>query len=82
MLTRIPWIGSVTSVKRYSEHADWVSCYRHLDLQQRWNVLPCSTLMVINAAVVDTGMHALQWSQEEALQYMLQHTASSEQSLR
>ena len=51
-------------------------------MQQRWNVLPCSTLMVINAAVVDTGMHALQWSQEEALQYMLQHTASSEQSLR
>merc|ERR1719192_2819312 len=32
--------------------------------------------------VVDTGMHALQWSQEEALQYTLQHTASSEQSLR
>jgi len=32
--------------------------------------------------VVDTGMHALNWTQEEAVQFMLSHTAASEQSLR
>merc|ERR1719312_317290 len=32
--------------------------------------------------VVDTGMHALDWTQEEALQFMLAHTAASEASLR
>merc|ERR1719260_407169 len=32
--------------------------------------------------VVDTGMHALGWSQEEALQFMLVHTAASEGSLK
>merc|ERR1712059_53049 len=32
--------------------------------------------------VVDTGMHALGWTQEEAVQYMLAHTAGSEESLR
>merc|ERR1711874_532675 len=32
--------------------------------------------------VVDTGMHALGWSQDEALQFMLDHTAASETSLR
>jgi len=32
--------------------------------------------------VVDTGMHALDWTQEQAVQYMLEHTAASEESLR
>merc|ERR1719187_1914518 len=32
--------------------------------------------------VVDTGMHALNLSQEAAVQYMLDHTAASEESLR
>jgi len=32
--------------------------------------------------VVDTGMHALNWTQEEAVQYMMNHTAASEESLR
>jgi len=32
--------------------------------------------------VVDTGMHALGWTQEEAVQYMLEHTAASEQNVR
>ena len=32
--------------------------------------------------VVDTGLHAMDWSQEEAVEYMLDHTASSEDSLR
>merc|ERR1719228_577952 len=32
--------------------------------------------------VADSGMHALGWTQEEAVQYMLEHTASTEASLR
>jgi len=32
--------------------------------------------------VVDTGMHALGWTQEEAVQYMLEHTAASEENIR
>ena len=32
--------------------------------------------------VVDTGLHALGWTEEEALQFMLSHTAASEESLR
>ena len=32
--------------------------------------------------VVDTGMHALNWSREEAVQYMLAHTAASEDNIR
>jgi len=32
--------------------------------------------------VVDTGMHSLNWTQEEAVKYMLAHTAASEESLR
>jgi len=32
--------------------------------------------------VVDTGMHALNMTQEEAVQYMMDHTAASEESLR
>ena len=32
--------------------------------------------------MVDTGLHALDWQQEEAVQYMLNHTAASEESLR
>ena len=32
--------------------------------------------------VVDTGMHAFGWTQEEAVQYMLAHTAASEESIR
>ena len=32
--------------------------------------------------VVDTGIHALGWSKEKALQYMLDHTASPEAKLR
>ena len=32
--------------------------------------------------VVDTGLHALDWRQEEAVEYMLDHTAASEDSLR
>ena len=27
--------------------------------------------------MVDTGLHALGWSEEEALQFMLSHTAAS-----
>jgi len=32
--------------------------------------------------VVDTGMHAKNWTQEEAVQFMMEHTAASEESLR
>ena len=32
--------------------------------------------------VVDTGMHALGWSQEEAVQFMLQNTAMGEHDAR
>ena len=32
--------------------------------------------------MVDTGLHAMDWSQEEAVEYMLDHTAASEDSLR
>merc|ERR1711936_1532708 len=32
--------------------------------------------------VVDTGLHALGWTQEEAVQYMLDHSAASEQNVR
>ena len=31
--------------------------------------------------VVDTGMHALGWSREEAVQYMLDHTAASKENI-
>ena len=31
--------------------------------------------------VVDTGLHALGWSQDQALDFMLAHTAASEDSL-
>ena len=33
-------------------------------------------------AVVDTGMHSFMWSQEEAVQFMLEHTAASEEGIR
>ena len=29
-----------------------------------------------------TGMHALGWSSEEAVQYMMKHTAASEDNVR
>ena len=32
--------------------------------------------------VVDTGMHALGWEQEQAVQFMLAHTAASEDGIR
>ena len=32
--------------------------------------------------VVDTGLHALDWTREEAVQYMLAHTAASEDGIR
>ena len=32
--------------------------------------------------VVDTGMHALSWTREEAVQFMLAHTAASEANIR
>jgi uncharacterized protein (DUF885 family) len=32
--------------------------------------------------VVDTGLHALGWTREEAVQFMLSHTALSEQNIR
>ena len=32
--------------------------------------------------VVDTGLHALDWSQEQALDFMLSHTAASQESLQ
>lgn len=32
--------------------------------------------------VVDTGMHALGWTREEAVQYMLAHTAASPENIR
>ena len=36
----------------------------------------------VNSTVVDTGMHAFGWTQEEAVQYMLEHTAASEEGIR
>jgi len=32
--------------------------------------------------VVDTGMHALGWSREDAVNYMLAHTAASPENIR
>ena len=34
------------------------------------------------STVVDTGMHAFSWTQEEAVQFMLEHTAASEEGIR
>ena len=36
----------------------------------------------ILSTVVDTGMHAFGWTQEEAVQFMLEHTAASEEGIR
>jgi len=41
------------------------------------------TAMIFRACrlVVDTGIHALGWTREEAVQYMLDHTSKSKESI-
>ena len=56
--------------------------YAHYIVNGPWSRFGNLSASIFRACrlVVDTGMHALGWTRQEAIDYMLQHSASSKEN--